>query len=88
MRRVLATDHGAGLYGRRKHMIEPVFGDIQSTAASTAPGGAANPPHRGMAAGHRHPRSPEALAAQHVAREIAGAVSARSSCAWWVPAQA
>jgi hypothetical protein len=26
MRRVLATDHGGGLYRRRNTMIEPVFG--------------------------------------------------------------
>jgi transposase len=29
MRRVLSTDHGAGLYARRKQMIEPVFGDTK-----------------------------------------------------------
>jgi DDE family transposase len=29
MRRVLATDHGSGLYGQRKHMIEPVFADTK-----------------------------------------------------------
>jgi hypothetical protein len=34
MRRVLATDLGAGLYGKRRVMIEPVFGDMKQ------------PPHR------------------------------------------
>jgi hypothetical protein len=29
MRRVLATDLGAGLYGKRRVMIEPVFGDVK-----------------------------------------------------------
>jgi transposase len=29
MRRVLASDHGAELYRRRKHMIEPVFADTK-----------------------------------------------------------
>jgi hypothetical protein len=29
MRRVLATDLGAGLYGKRRVMIEPVFGDMK-----------------------------------------------------------
>ena len=30
MRRVLATDHGRALYSKRKHSIEPVFGQIKS----------------------------------------------------------
>jgi transposase len=29
MRRVLSTEHGGELYGRRKRMIEPVFGDMK-----------------------------------------------------------
>src|SRR3954453_1613130 len=29
MRRVLATDLGAGLYSKRRVMIEPVFGDVK-----------------------------------------------------------
>jgi transposase len=29
MRRVLATDLGAGLYGKRRAMIEPIFGDVK-----------------------------------------------------------
>ena len=29
MRRVLATDLGAGLYGKRRVMIEPVFGHVK-----------------------------------------------------------
>jgi len=29
MRRVLATDLGAGLYRKRRVMIEPVFGDVK-----------------------------------------------------------
>ena len=29
MRRVLATDLGAGLYAKRRVMIEPVFGDVK-----------------------------------------------------------
>ena len=30
MRRVLATDHGRALYAKRKHSIEPVFGQIKA----------------------------------------------------------
>jgi hypothetical protein len=30
MRRVLATDHGRGLYSKRKYSIEPVFGQIKA----------------------------------------------------------
>ena len=30
MRRVLATDHGHSLYSKRKHSIEPVFGQIKA----------------------------------------------------------
>jgi hypothetical protein len=29
MRRVLATDHGGGLYAKRQGMIEPVFADMK-----------------------------------------------------------
>jgi hypothetical protein len=30
MRRVLGTDHGRALYKKRKHSIEPVFGQIKA----------------------------------------------------------
>ena len=36
MRRVLATDQGRELYSLRKQTIEPVFGQIKPTGASTA----------------------------------------------------
>jgi hypothetical protein len=44
MRRVLATDHGAELYGQRQAIIEPVFATRSSTAASTVSDAEAEPP--------------------------------------------
>ena len=44
MRRVLASDHGGGLYSKRQGMIEPVFANTKF-AASTASSAAADPPH-------------------------------------------
>ncbi len=38
MRRVLQTEQGQALYRKRKATIEPVFGQMKSTAALTASG--------------------------------------------------
>lgn len=43
MRRVLDSEYGGGLYAKRQGMIEPVFGDTNSTAAATASNAAADP---------------------------------------------
>ena len=45
MRRVLATDHGGGLYGKRQDMIEPVFANTKFNRRTTASSAAADPQH-------------------------------------------
>ena len=44
MRGVLASERGGELYGRRQPMIEPVFGQTNTTAAWAASTGAAEAP--------------------------------------------
>jgi transposase len=60
MRTVLAGDIGAGLYRKRKAMVEPVFAQTSTTGASTSSSGEADPPPRPprlvQLGSHRHAR--------------------------------
>ena len=44
LRRVLASERGAALYGKRQPMIEPVFGDMKFNRGMDASTDAAEPP--------------------------------------------
>jgi transposase len=62
MRRVIASDHGRALYSKRKHTIEPIFGQIKHNRHITRFQTQGH--HRlqiGVATDRHHPQHPQAL---------------------------